>query len=517
MNTLIFKCTLLSDVIINQKAATEGSQQTLDFIPGSAFLGIAAGCLYEKRNPEDSFLLFHSGKVRFGDAHPFVDGQRAVHVPCSWYYRKNDYEKSMLFVHHGIPLEGIKDKDGYPVQLKQCREGYILKKNDTTVFEVKINKDFAIKSAYDREKRRSKDQEMYGYQSLRSDSVWCFDVMLDDEAPFKEKLINSLSGKKRIGRSSTAQYGLVEIEMIKEAKTKFETGRPLKIRLYDDKTGQNFEKEGILLYAESRLIFFDENGQPTFTPAAEQLGLKRGEIDWTKSQIRTFQYAPFNNQRRTRDADRCGIEKGSVICVTGAALDDLNREQVERGLGAYLNEGFGRVLVNPEFLAYTEDERGTAVFHLVEGDRPEMKGTDQKTEILPVDEFDTSVLDYLKKQKEKKDDQLEIYRCVNEFVTKHASRFRSDSFASQWGTIRSIAMQAASKQGLCNTLFKKVKKEEKGKEGYLVHGVAAERWEGNKIKDLEKFIGGLPEEIAAETVVNLAAEMAKKCKKEDKK
>jgi hypothetical protein len=33
---------LLSDIIINQKAATEGPNKTLDFIPGSNFLGIVA-------------------------------------------------------------------------------------------------------------------------------------------------------------------------------------------------------------------------------------------------------------------------------------------------------------------------------------------------------------------------------------------------------------------------------------------------------------------------------------------
>ena len=42
MSILKFKCTLLSDVILNQKAATEGPNQTLDFIPGSCFLGIVA-------------------------------------------------------------------------------------------------------------------------------------------------------------------------------------------------------------------------------------------------------------------------------------------------------------------------------------------------------------------------------------------------------------------------------------------------------------------------------------------
>ena len=37
-----FECKLLSDVILNQSAATDGNNSTLDFIPGNSFLGIVA-------------------------------------------------------------------------------------------------------------------------------------------------------------------------------------------------------------------------------------------------------------------------------------------------------------------------------------------------------------------------------------------------------------------------------------------------------------------------------------------
>ena len=60
MNKIQFKCILESDVIINQNAATEGNQQTLDFIPGSAFLGVQRS-LYIREDSE-TFILFHSGK-----------------------------------------------------------------------------------------------------------------------------------------------------------------------------------------------------------------------------------------------------------------------------------------------------------------------------------------------------------------------------------------------------------------------------------------------------------------------
>ena len=46
MKTIHFKCTLLSDVILNQKSATEGDNNTLDFIPGVVMLNSAMVILW---------------------------------------------------------------------------------------------------------------------------------------------------------------------------------------------------------------------------------------------------------------------------------------------------------------------------------------------------------------------------------------------------------------------------------------------------------------------------------------
>ena len=82
MKVLKFKCELLSDVILNQKFATEGPNQTLDFIPGNNFLGIVAGALYGKK--DTTWTIFHSGKVRFGDAHPANGENRTIRIPASF-------------------------------------------------------------------------------------------------------------------------------------------------------------------------------------------------------------------------------------------------------------------------------------------------------------------------------------------------------------------------------------------------------------------------------------------------
>ena len=85
--TLKFRCTLESDLVLSQTSSSEGNQKTLDFIPGNNFLGIVASKMY-KEGSSESLELFHSGKVRFGDAHPSVDGIRGLRVPASMYSPK---------------------------------------------------------------------------------------------------------------------------------------------------------------------------------------------------------------------------------------------------------------------------------------------------------------------------------------------------------------------------------------------------------------------------------------------
>lgn len=57
-----------------------------------------------------------------------------------------------------------------------------------------------------------------------------------------------------------------------------------------------------------------------------------------------FQYAPWNYKRQAFDADRCGIEKGSVFLVK-----TKEKMPATSTIGFYQNEGFGHIVYNPVF------------------------------------------------------------------------------------------------------------------------------------------------------------------------
>lgn len=507
MKTLQFKCTLLSNVVLNAIAATEGEQTTLDFIPGNNFLGIVAK-EYDTFSQVEQMEIFHSGKVRFGDAHPTIEGStiRSLHVPANFFYPKGKtaYEDLYVFQSYSRATDIAQSSDK-PMQLKQCRSGYYVFQGHEGK-SVPVEKSFAIKSAYDREQRRSADKQMYGYESLDKGQAFLFEVEADDDG-LASRIHDALIGTHHIGRSRTAQYGLVKIEEaafndIPSGTTAVETIRGKRVAVY----------------ADSRLVFLDDSGQPLPVSGitADKLGLD-GKIDWNVSQVRTFQYAPWNGKRQTRDADRCGIEKGSVIFVDSKSVPSASRY-----VGSYKNEGFGRVIYNPDFLRCSGGN-GNALYHLIKAD----EGCANKT-VAPL--HGTPLLDFVKDRKDKYEAEIDVMDKVNYFVDQYGHLFKGQSFASQWGSIRSIAMAHPTKKEILNELFDKTEQrwhypspndQSSGnkpiKTAYLIHGVASNRWDKQQRKEkLRSFINNVNDNYVQQAVVTLASEMAKICTRNGK-
>jgi len=472
MKTLKFRCILKTDVIINQNAATMGNNKTLDFIPGNNFLGIVAS--HYKDFGEEALIVFHSGKIRFGDANPVNRGGkiRSLMVPAMMYHPKDEEEnntKNLLIFNP----ERFKSKEFKELNPKQCRSGFYMFDNLKGT-KVALNKNFALKSAYDRVKRRSADEKMFGYESMEKDSEFLFEVEIADGCEnFEKPIKDALVGLKRIGRSRTAQYGLVKIEP------------------YDFEDVKSNRKEGkITIYADGRLIFIDQNnGQTTFTPKPFQLGIQdeKAEILWEKSQIRTFQYAPWNFKRQARDTDRCGIEKGSVFVVKTNSCPDESQY-----VGSYKNEGFGKVIYNPEFLEAFED--GRAKYSLLKNDNKKVISES----IL----CKSNLLDYLYKRKKEEDNAAKIYKNINDFVEKYYKLYKGIS-TSQWGVIRSIAISAKDDSQIIESIKK-----------YINHGVKSSDWFGKRYDEFLKLMENNRNDIRR-MIVNLSSQMAKQSVKED--
>ena len=482
MKRMKFKCTLLSDIVLSQSSSSEGNQKSLDFIPGNNFLGIVAGSLYKDKS-EESLLIFHSGKVRFGDAHPALGGMRGLKVPAAMYYPKLKKPSEELYIHHCIDNQDVLQD----LQLKQCREGFYAF-IDNVGKPIDTHKGFVIKSAYNSEKRRSKDGCMFGYEYLAKGLTLYFVVESDiDDDNINKQISDALIGEKHIGHSRTAQFGQVKIEVDDTFLESVSSGQFITV----DKD------KYVAVYADARLIFINENGESTYQPIPSDLGID-GTIVWEKSQIRTFQYSPWNGIRQSYDTDRCGIEKGSVIVVKLNEGASCPSESLY--VGCYKNEGFGKVIYNPSFLECEAGQNGKAKFRLE--DMPKPKRTTPE-DINP----NTSLLKYLKAQQKTMAARKDAYKIVEDEIKILEPLFSKGLFASQWGSIRSLAMITPNGSLLRDVI-----------DVFLSHGVAEAKWgEMNRKKKLDEFMDDLVKnhkDNMQDIMINLASEMAKRCKED---
>ncbi|EIM72572.1 hypothetical protein A3SI_19651 [Nitritalea halalkaliphila LW7] len=488
MNTYNFTCTLLSEVVLNASLATEGNMSSLDYIPGSNFLGIAASHLYKDRDSSEAYQLFHSGEVKFGDARVASNAcQPTYQVPFSFYQEKGEDNliQSCVYLHH------LLSSDNYPLnqsgarnQLRQSRSGYLTIKS---VLANKVAKRFSLKSAYDREKRTSLTGAMFGFEAIAKGTVFIFSVMAEDQA-LLDRVAEVLIGRQRLGKSKTAEFGQVLIE-------KKDNVDILEVFSSEEYT---------LVYAESNLCFFDEVGQPTFQPSATDLGLDGGTIDWSKSQIRTYSYSPWNGIRKTTSTQRHCIAKGSVFYVVGA-----NPKGSTLFVGHHQAEGLGKVIYNPLFLK-PKEVGSCSPCQILRDTKNEKLGQASATALS---DFLTYHKNY--KLKELLTSQY-VAKKVDDSQKGSRDKFKGVS-SSQWGNIRSIASRSQSSDEMYSLLFKKEK-------GYLMHGIAYEKCWGLQKEEKIRYLKEILESVKSANsdgvqidvrvfLTRFAAEMAKSKKR----
>ena len=479
-----YKCTLLTNLVLTANSATEGFPESLDYIPGAKLLGLIAAKEYENALDKGMALdLFHTGKVHFGDAFPLVDGQAiAYRKPFSWRMPKgakvgpiyvNDEERERLLASENIKLVNVKS-------------GYF-----TSTKSIQLAQDFSIKSAYNATTLRSKEGQMYGYFSLPKGSVWTFTITAE-AGNHLDFVRDKLVGQKRIGRSKSAEYGMVAIEKIQPlpAVATFEA------------------KETAYLYAASNLCFYDAFGNSNPSPTTSDLKLPEGmHIDWKKSQIRTRSYRTWNQKRQNRNTDRLIIERGSVFAIhTGGKK--LSPTTYAQGIGAHQSEGFGQVLLNPWFLNDAQSKLDIALTNY------EFQGN-QNVHGVRQDLSDEKVLTFVKNRSAARKQRFDIDHQVNFFRKTYGKEF-ADISASQWGQLRRYAkyMKVAAYQKL---IFDK-------EVGFLYRGKMESTWRKKDRRGiLESFVFGndqqkakVPSTLALDFMMKLSALMAKNNKNEQK-
>ena len=468
MTKYYFKCTFLSDVVLHASSNTEGKIERLDYIPGSNFLGMVA------RNYEDfgadAKQIFHDGAVLFGDASLLIEDEMGYAVPFSWfapkkYALKEAIKENEIYNDHFLTTAAYDAHIAQGTQLKQQRNGYITASYKSAA----LRHTYTQKSAYDKSKRRSKKSQMFGYHALPKGTEWLFGVEMDDGISEKrrDQIITLLTSARSLGKSRSAEYGQIRIEQIDSPAAMVAQGQhtiPIEGKHY------------IFLYAASRLALTDAYGINSYRPTAQTLGIDDASaaIDWERSQVRVGRYTPYVGARANFDPERLVVERGSVIAVAVPQNFDVRRytAEAEKGVGLYLSEGLGRVLVNPAFVTTEKPSQ-------------ERQDTDQPNENTNSTASETSqessLKQWLTQQQNREQQQYALLSRVKQFI-KDNPDVRDKK--SQWGQIRSLCNNAESDSAIFNALFGEETVNNHPK-GFLLHGKAKEKWSVKLIKAIK--------------------------------
>lgn len=422
---------------------------------------------YSKFSKEEAYAIFHSSQIRFGN------GYRTILEEDSKIYE--DY--------FPMPLEIVKEKNdkneqyklhsriNYKIskgqQFKQQKVGYLSCQGN---YLADVEKTFALKSAYNDATRRSKEGSMFGFESIECNQLFIFSVWAEDKELLDE-ITKLLNGEHHLGKSKTAEYGNVSIQPI-DVKVK-----PISFS----------STSHVLVYAASNVCMLDDLGMPTLQPSASQLGFQNGEIDWSKSSVKSVTYTPWNGVRNTPSLQRDCIAKGSVFYIVNSGFDCSSNNEVF--IGEYQAEGLGRCIYNPLFLEHVPNEDIMKMQIIaIKKNKPIVKKVNDKYPITQLG------LNLLGREKEKTA-LIIIGKKINDVIcSKHPFTSITNS---QWGRVRSIAQNS---NDVVSVL------EDKLKEGY-----AAEKyWYKDGV--LDKFLKLIAdEEITNKKLftIKLCAEMAK--------
>ena len=328
---------LLEDAVFSERSATIGGHRGLDYIPGSALLGAAAARLYRQLESEEAWLLFHSGRLRFGNGMPLFQGLPTRPVPKAMHYPKGkpykDDQQQQLIPAHCKNL-CLVDPASLGEQHQQLRKGYL----NAAGGYLETTLRYEMRTALVQGQRRAQESQLFGYMAIPAGQCFRASIEADETIPHAllERLREVLAEGIFLGRSRAAEYGRCEL-IVDEIKP------------YAPALPEARQELDLWLLADMALL--DQHGQPTCSPTPECLGLPAGRLVAEKSFIGTRRYSPWNAHRRGHDLERMVISQGSVLHFR---FDSVPSPQalahLAHGVGLYREAGLGQVAVNPPLL-----------------------------------------------------------------------------------------------------------------------------------------------------------------------
>lgn len=322
MQSIKYKITTLAPVLISSDSGEINTVSTYKYMSGNSVLGIFASKYIKKQklsNAHENMIFsdwFLHGKLSFSNAYITTsnDDKTINNYPIPFSIQKEKGSENI----YDLLIDDIEDDS---IQTKSI-SGFGRIKNDSIYFEsVKQNINFH---------HAIEDKQIFHYESIAENQVFEGEICGNKED--LDKFIafyGNNTFKAFIGRSKTAQYGEIIIELGKIIK----------------KENSNDEIESITLISDA--VIYNKNGYSS-TDIKDLQEYFGSAIKITKSFIKNSSVENFVSIWGLKKYSENTFSAGSCfkLEIKNETGKNLINDLYKTGIGEKTNEGFGKFLIN---------------------------------------------------------------------------------------------------------------------------------------------------------------------------
>ncbi|AEE14458.1 protein of unknown function DUF324 [Thermodesulfobium narugense DSM 14796] len=385
-----YKITTLSPIVLAKEIGEQNTINTEKYIPSTTVRGLFASKFIKELNlsrtahEDDGFHnIFLKGEIIFTPAYPLKNNK--IYYPALYLHKEKGKDSNSVYnILEEVP-ENIKTK---PVNKMVCYSADKIYYHD-------VPTTFYFHNARDREKGHSIGEEIFYYEAINEGEEFK-GFIIGDEGYLEE--IKRIFGDKFnsfIGRSKSAQYGLVNIEFGD---------------LEDTDDLEDVEDEFIIV-AISPIILYNEWGFSDISVKALENYLKKHfdcDIDVEKIIARTKYIENFIGVWRMKNTRELAYSAGSVFKIKIEGCNDL-KEKLNHlsiyGFGEKTELGFGKVSV---------------YFSLKKDYEIDYDDSDKNEEITP--KFSKAILEDIVKKKAEEILKSKAFERAKDFHDKYRNK-----------------------------------------------------------------------------------------------
>jgi len=338
---------------ISQVTGTSDSSQALDFIPGSVLRGALVQAYLQAtgKRPDDleTEEIFDPRKVQFWNGYLSLNGKRGLPFPLHLFESKADSksERKTRKVYSVLDKERFAEiRHQSPVRIAKD----VMAFDGVRLVAGKIRKSSSLHLSMLEDARRKGQpaqiggnrSRIYRYEALAAGQVFKAVVFAPESIPFVEWLSRQQTMMLWLGGARNSGYGRVTA-----------TVRPLAASPEWPEWQKNPTGGDLYVLAASDWILRDREGRPCSHLDPDWLGGQLGlKLELEDQVVQTRLTGGYISQWQAYQPSHAAVQAGSVFkyrVVSGTPEERKLKQLMDRGVGARINEGYGRLVLFSEW------------------------------------------------------------------------------------------------------------------------------------------------------------------------